>query len=246
MLHERGWRSIYIPDCPSPSATLPRPSRPTASSSCAGRPADSRSSFTHNPLNPRRRLTIDQRLQYLVTATFYLVGICPLLLMLVPPLEIYFDLRPMNLSITWLTWLLYYSGFYVMQIVLACYTHGFVPLADARARHGVVPDLRPGAHQRALGQGAELARDRSQGKRVSPFNFMIPQVLFFVFLLLTSVVAHLTDVGNGMLTLATAWNVTNTLDPRRVRRRGTPRVRTSLTRPFHRAQLAPPIARRSP
>ena len=47
--------------------------------------------------------------------------------------------------------------------------------------------------------------------RRSPFNFIVPQLLFFVFLALTSVVAIWRDVTNGELTLATAWNVTNTL-----------------------------------
>ena len=40
---------------------------------------------------------------------------------------------------------------------------------------------------------------------------MIPQVLVFFFLLLTSLVAIWRDLDNSQLTLATAWNVTNTL-----------------------------------
>jgi cellulose synthase (UDP-forming) len=48
-------------------------------------------------------------------------------------------------------------------------------------------------------------------KSSSPFNFMIPQVLVFFFLLLTSLVAIWRDLDNSQLTLATAWNVTNTL-----------------------------------
>ncbi len=39
---------------------------------------------------------------------------------------------------------------------------------------------------------------------------MVPQVLVFVFLLLTSAVSVWRDIGNSQLTLATAWNVTNT------------------------------------
>ena len=35
---------------------------------------------------------------YLVTATHYLTGIAPGLLLIVPPLEIFFDLRPVNLD----------------------------------------------------------------------------------------------------------------------------------------------------
>jgi cellulose synthase (UDP-forming) len=46
---------------------------------------------------------------------------------------------------------------------------------------------------------------------VSPFNFMIPQVLTFTFLFLTSIVAGVKDFGHQTFTLATAWNVTNTI-----------------------------------
>ena len=50
----------------------------------------------------------------------------------------------------------------------------------------------------------------SKGKAQSPFNFMIPQVLVFIFLLLTSVVSIWRDLSNSLLSLATAWSVTNT------------------------------------
>jgi cellulose synthase (UDP-forming) len=48
-------------------------------------------------------------------------------------------------------------------------------------------------------------------KRSSPFDFMIAQVLTFAFLFLTSIVAIYKDYSNGVLTIATAWNVTNTV-----------------------------------
>ena len=209
MLHERGWQSVYIPtvlavgDAPETVEAYSKQQLRWASGGFE-------ILFTHNPLNPRRRLTMDQRLQYLVTASFYLTGICPLLLILVPPLEIYFDLRPMNLSITVFTWVLYYSGFYVMQIVLAWYTQGsfrWQTLTLATVSFPIygraLLNVLTGREQKWHVTGA--------GRASSPFNFIIPQVLFFVFLALTSVVAIWRDVDNGVLTLATAWNVTNTL-----------------------------------
>jgi cellulose synthase (UDP-forming) len=45
----------------------------------------------------------------------------------------------------------------------------------------------------------------------SPFNYAIPQILFFVFLALTTVVGVWRDAENGVFTLATAWNATNTV-----------------------------------
>jgi len=210
MLHEAGWRTIYIPmvlavgDAPD---TVEAYSKQQLRWATGGFEI----LLSHNPLSRKRRLTLDQRVQYLVTAAFYLSGICPLLLLLVPPLEIYFELRPMNLSTTVVTWVLYYAGFYVMQIVLAFYTMGsfrwetlMLATASFPIYVAALVNVITGKEQRWSATG-----DRS--KASSPFNFMIPQVLFFVFLLLTSVVAVSRDLDNGVLTLATAWNVTNTV-----------------------------------
>jgi len=209
LLHERGWKSIYIPDV---LAIGDAPETVEAYSKQQLRWASGGFEIllTHNPLSPRRRLTMDQRLQYMVTATHYLSGICPLLLLLVPPLEIYFDLRPMNLSITVFTWLLYYAGFYAMQILLAWFTQG-----SFRWQTLTLSTVSFPIYVRAL---LNVIAGRDQAWHVtgtrranSPFNFIIPQVLFFVFLALTSVVAIWRDESNGVFTLATAWNVTNTV-----------------------------------
>jgi cellulose synthase (UDP-forming) len=69
---------------------------------------------------------------------------------------------------------------------------------------------------------------------------MIPQVLFFVFLLLTSVVGVWRDLGAGSLSLALAWNATNTVvlgafvvtalrEARAVRRANSARRRAAAT-----------------
>ncbi len=210
MLHENGWRSVYIPvtlavgDAPETVEDYTKQQLRWATGGFE-------ILMRHNPLNPRHRLTMDQRLQYTVTATHYLVGITPLLLLMVPPLEIYFDLRPVNLTVTWLTWLLFYLGFYGLQIMLAFNTMGsFRPATLVMATVSFPIYIRAfinvfsGREQKWHVTGAA-------GRRVSPFNFMIPQVLMFAFLLLTSVVAVTKDVGHGTVTLATAWNLTSTL-----------------------------------
>ena len=46
------------------------------------------------------------------------------LLMLVPLMEVFFDLRPVTLAVKWYEWALFYPGFYVMQIVLAAVIAG--------------------------------------------------------------------------------------------------------------------------
>jgi cellulose synthase (UDP-forming) len=209
LLHERGWRSIYIP------VTLAVGNAPETIEDYSKQQMRWASGgfeilFQHNPLSPRRNLTADQRVQYMITATHYLVGIVPLLLLLVPPMEIFFDLRPVNLTVTWLTWLLFYFGFYGLQIMLAFNTMGsFRPetlmLASVsfpiylKALINVLIHKQEGWHVTG-----------SARRRKSPFNFMVPQVITFAFLFLTSLVAIYKDLGNETLTLATAWNLTNT------------------------------------
>lgn len=209
MLHEHGWRTVFIPtvlaigDAPE---TIEAYSKQQLRWATGGFEI----LLTRNPLSPRRRLTMDQRLQYFVTASFYLTGICPLLLLLVPPLEIYFDLRPMNLTITVWTWLLYYSGFYVMQIGLAWFTQGSFRWQTLTLAAVSFPIYLKALRNVIVGrdQAWHATGSKSTG---SPFEYIVPQLLFFVFLALTSVVAIWRDTDNGVLTLATAWNVTNTI-----------------------------------
>src|SRR6185312_6036503 len=210
MLHERGWKSIYIPvtlavgDAPETVEDYTKQQLRWASGGFE-------ILMRRNPLNPRRRLTIDQRLQYGVTATHYLVGITPLILMMVPPLEIYFDLRPVNLTVTWVTWLLFYLGFYGLQIMLAMHTMGSFRVETLVLATVSFPIYLKAFINVFAGKEQSWHVTGAAGKRVSPFNFMIPQVLTFTFLFLTSIVAGFKDAGHQTLTLATAWNVTNTV-----------------------------------
>lgn len=210
MLHERGWTSIYIPivlavgDAPETIEDYTKQQMRWATGGFEVL-------LTRNPLNPRLRLTSDQRIQYLVTATHYFIGIVPLLLLLVPPLSIYFDLRPVNLSVTGTEWLLFYFGFYGLQILLA-----FATMGSFRWETLMLAAVSFPIYLRALTNVITGRRQRwhvtgGQRRRSSPFNVMVSQTLFFVFLALTSVIAIYKDTGNGALTLATAWNVTNTL-----------------------------------
>jgi cellulose synthase (UDP-forming) len=209
MLHERGWKTIYIPktlavgDAPESIEAYTKQQLRWATGGFE-------IMLTHNPLSPRRKLTLDQRLMYLVTATHYLTGIAPGLLLIVPPLEIFFDLRPVNLHIDWTTWLIYYAGFYVLQIVLAFYTLGSFRLEVLMLAAVSFPIYTKALINAFVGKEQKWHVTGSKTKADSPFNFIMPQMLVFVFLALTSVVSIWRDYDNSQLTLATAWNVTNT------------------------------------
>ena len=210
LLHERGWRTVYIPlilavgDAPDTIEAYTKQQLRWATGGFE-------ILFQRNLFSRRSGLTVDQRLQYLVTASFYLTGISPLLLLLVPPMEIFFDLRPVHLSTTVATWVLYYAGFYLLQIVLAFYTMGSFRWETLMLATASFPIYVTALVNVIVGKDQKWTATGNRNQRRSPFNVMVPQVLFFTFLLLTSVVAVWRDVDNRMLTLATAWNVTNTV-----------------------------------
>ncbi|WP_372595035.1 glycosyltransferase family 2 protein [Actinotalea sp.] len=209
LLHEKGWRTVYIPTELAVGDT-PETIEAYTKQQLRWATGGFEIMFTHNPLSPRRRLTVDQRLQYTVTATHYLTGIAPMLLLLVPPLHIYFGMSPIDLQISAGTWVLYYGGFYLMQIAVAFYT-----LGSFRWEVLLLSSVSFPIYVRALLNALFRREQRwhvtgSTGRSESPFTFILPQVLFFSFLLLTSAVGVWRDISAGSFSLALAWNITNT------------------------------------
>jgi len=209
MLHERGWKTIYIPktlavgDAPETIEAYTKQQLRWATGGFE-------IMFNHNPLSPRRKLTMDQRIMYLVTATHYLTGIAPGLLLMVPPLEVFFDLRPVDLQIAWTTWLLFYAGFYLLQIVLAFYTLGSFRWEVLMLAAVSFPIYTQALINAFANKEQKWHVTGGRTKASSPFNFIIAQVLVFVFMLFTSMVSIWRDLDNSQLSLATAWSVTNT------------------------------------
>lgn len=209
-LHEAGWRTIYVP-------------RALA----VGETPDSISSFsrqqvrwatgafeillTHNPLSPRRRLSTDQRLQYLTTTTFYFSGIIPLLLIVLPPLQIYLDLTPISTSVPVWQWMLYYCGFYGMQILMAFFIIGSFRWETLILFAASFPIYAKAFANALLRRSGSWHVTGKQGRSPSPFLFIRIQIYAFVFLLLTTVFGVWKANWTGQFSIALAWNTVNTL-----------------------------------
>jgi cellulose synthase (UDP-forming) len=209
-LHERGWRSVFLPEILA-VGDAPETIAAYAKQQLRWATGGFEILLTHNPFGFRRRLTLDQRLQYFATATHYLTGIATALLLLVPPLEIFLDLRPMNLAITPLTWALYYAGFYGLQIGLAFYAVGSFRIETLLLSACSFPIYLKAISNVLTGRKTSWSATGAAGKVSSPFNYIVPQMLTFLFLALTSVVGVWRDLDNGVFTLASAWNITNSL-----------------------------------
>ncbi len=208
-LHEKGWRSIYISTVLAVGDT-PETIEAYAKQQLRWATGGFEILLQSNPFSRKRSLTLDQRLQYFGTSTFYLIGIAPGLLLLVPPLQIFFGLMPINSGVPFTTWLFYYLGFYGMQVVVALYTIGSFRWETLMLATASFP-----IYGRAL-VNALFRRDQkwhatgATGKKSSPFNFISHQVLAFVFLFLTSIVGIWQALTVSSVTLGLIWNLLNT------------------------------------
>lgn len=210
LLHERGWRSIYtgavlaVGDTPETVEAYTKQQLRWATGGFE-------ILFRHNPFSRKRNLTTDQRIQYFATSTFYLNGIAPALLLLVPPLQIYFNLAPVNLGVPASTWVLYYAGFYFMQIVVALYTMGsfrWETLMLSSASFPIYVHALWNALTRRERKWHVTGRVR---EATSPFNYTRSQALVFLFLALTTAVGIWKYEVTGAFTLALVWNALNTV-----------------------------------
>ncbi|HEY8999235.1 MAG TPA: glycosyltransferase family 2 protein [Candidatus Saccharimonadales bacterium] len=206
LLHERGYRSVFIPDILAVGDT-PDTIKAYTKQQLRWATGGFEILFRRNPLfSP---LAFDQKLQYLFTSLYYFQGIAIGLLLTLPALHVFFNLSPVNLNITLWQWFVYYMGFYGLQILVAFYTMGGFRLETLVLSSVSFPIYVQGVWNAMLGrkQKWHVTGNRSAD---SPFNYIVPQVIIFLFLTFTTVMAVYNMVAQGQaFSLAIIWNGIN-------------------------------------
>ncbi|MEO5949460.1 MAG: glycosyltransferase family 2 protein [Candidatus Saccharimonas sp.] len=208
MLHEAGYESVYIPTVLAVGKT-PETLMAYSKQQLRWATGSFEIFIYHQPLF-QRKLTIDQRLQYFATTSYYFVGFSVLLLLLLPPLQIFFNLSPISTTIPVWQWALLYSGFYVSQLILAFYTMGGFKIKTLMLANVSFP-IYVKAFFNALFRRDQAWQATGSMSYDSPFNYVRMQVYIFVFLLLSSIVGTLKALYLGQFSIALGWNLLNTL-----------------------------------
>jgi cellulose synthase (UDP-forming) len=159
----------------------------------------------------KSKLSIDQKLQYFSTAFYYMNGVAILLLMLLPPLQIFFNLSPINLSVSFATWLTFYLGFYATQIIVAFYTMESFRLETIVLSMVSFPIYIKALFNVVLGRDVAWQATGDELATENPFNFVGSQILLFIFLLFTTAFGIWKVRYTGVFALSLVWNMINTL-----------------------------------
>lgn len=208
LLHEKKYKSIFISDVLAVGDT-PDTIKAYSKQQLRWATGGFEIFFWHNPLF--RPLTIDQRLQYFGTVSYYFHGLAVMLLFLLPPLHIFFNLSPVQTSVGFTAWALAYAGFYGLQILVAFYTMGgfkFQVLLLAMVSFPIyVRAMFNGLLRRDIGWQATGNKSAVD----SPYNYIIPQILIFIFLIFTSAVGIWRAYYTETMSLALVWCLLNTI-----------------------------------
>ena len=207
MLHEKGYRSTYINRVLAVGKT---PETIKAYSKQQLRWATgSFEIFLHrNPLL-NRKLTADQRIQYFGTTTFYFNGFAVAILMLLPVLQIFFNLTPIAVNIPWYQWALLYSGFYLSQIILSIYTMGGFQIRTLILAAVSFPIYIKAFFNALFGKDEAWQATNRVDKYDSPFNYIRMQTYIFLFLLLTMGVGIWKSLYTQEFSVSIAWSALN-------------------------------------
>lgn len=206
-LHEKEYDSVYIPTVLAVGKT-PETLMAYSKQQLRWATGSFEIFLRANPLT-RRHLTVDQRLQYFATTSYYFIGFSALLLLLLPPLQIFFNLSPIATTIPIWQWALMYSGFYVSQLVLAFYTMGGFKFKTLMLSNVSFP-IYIKAFFNALTRRDQAWRATNTISYDSPFNYVRVQVYVFIFLLLTSIVGVIKALYTDQFSISLAWNALNT------------------------------------
>jgi cellulose synthase (UDP-forming) len=115
LLHERGWQTLFVNEilavgeAPSTIITYFKQQRRWAKGGIG-------MFFNANPLRSKK-LSLDQRLQYFISNTYFLVGFSILAYLLFPILYLLFGIKPLNTE-DGLVWALHYIPYFVLYYML--------------------------------------------------------------------------------------------------------------------------------
>jgi len=106
--------------------------------------------------------------------------------------------------------LMYYLGFYFMQVVVALYTIGSFRWETLMLATASFPIYGRALVNAIFNKDQKWHVTGSMKKKASPFNFITHQLMAFVFLAITSVVGIWQALTVSAFTLALFWNLLNT------------------------------------
>ncbi len=207
ILHEHGYRSIYINRVLAIGKT-PETIKAYSKQQLRWATGSFEIFIKRNPLL-NRRLTVDQRIQYFSSTVFYFNGFAIAGLLLLPALQIFFNLTPIALGIPVWQWALLYSGFYLTQLVLSVYTMGKLKFETLMLSAASFSIYIKAFFNALRGHDESWQATNRVDSYDSPFNYIRAQVYVFIFLFMTTIVGVWKSIYTQEFSVSIIWSALN-------------------------------------
>jgi cellulose synthase (UDP-forming) len=201
-LHRRGWRSVFVPE------TLARGIAPDNLLTFFKQ--QFRWSYGGFEVLLRGRLfrrgaglTLDQRLQYLLTGTNYLLSISVLVFMLLPSMYLLFGLSPVQAQTS--TWLVHYVPFYALVVLVTWLQCGGFKPAAVITSIGAAPVHARALLMAILGRKAAWSVSNARSGRLPGVELVLPQIALVLLNLVAVAVGLSASTDPAATGLAVAW-----------------------------------------
>ena len=208
VLHEHGYRSMYLNKVLAAGRT-PETIKAYVKQQRRWATGSFEIFLKRNPLR-NKKLTIDQRLQYFATTSFYFNGFAVAALLLLPVLQIFFNITPIAVEIPFWQWSLLYSGFYVTQIFLSMYIMGGFKFQTLMLSVVTFPVYIHAFFDALLNRDQKWNATNSAAYGDSPFNYIRTQLYIFVFLLITTAAGIWKVIYTDEFSVSIVWCLLNT------------------------------------
>lgn len=203
-LHENGWQTVYINKVLAKGKT-PETLKAYSKQQLRWATGSFEIFLGHNPLF-NRKLTLDQRLQYFMTTSFYFNGFAILLLLVLPLLQIFFNLSPVSLSIPAWQYALLYSGYFAMQLLLSFYAMGGFKVQTIIISAASFPIYIKAFFNALFGRDqAWKATNVKDSGYDSPFNYIRTQTYLFLLLSMTTAIGVWKILYTDEFSISVVW-----------------------------------------
>ncbi|WP_088316932.1 glycosyltransferase family 2 protein [Kineosporia sp. R_H_3] len=200
-LHRRGWRSVFVPE------TLARGLAPD--NLLAFFKQQFRWSYggfeilLRGGIFRRKGLTLDQRFQYLLTGTNYLLSLGAMVLMLLPSAYLLLGLSPVTATMS--VWLTHYVPFYTLVLAVTwLQTGGFKPSAVVTSI-GAAPIHLRALVMAVLGRKAKWTVTNVKSGRLPGVQLVLPHVALLI-LNVTAIAVGIATMTDPLATgLSVVW-----------------------------------------
>lgn len=206
-LHERGYHSVYLNKVLA-IGKAPETLKAYSKQQLRWATGSFEIFLKQNPLF-NRKLSVDQRIQYFGTTSFYFNGFAIAVLLMLPVLQIYFNLTPIALNIPLWQWAALYSGFYVLQIILSMYTMGGFKIQTLMLSMASFPIYIKAFFKALFSRDEDWKATNSLDNYDSPFNYIKVQTYLFVFLAITTVTGIWKSQYTSEFSISIIWCLLN-------------------------------------